>query len=196
MKLRPRGGGRLNFAKQIIFLFVIVALAGCASKSFDQPIKVEAHTDPDADFSGYKTWNFVDYQNKPDMGVLEDAELRLQLGNAIEKALTERGLTRVFESPDLDFGFHAARESIDEEQLKKWYDTQAWDLPSYQGGLSDQWQAGTLLLFLFDAKSGQMLWRSSAEAFVDKDTPEKDRKMIVERAVQLMLDKMPKQNTQ
>lgn len=186
----------MNSARQIILLVVIVALAGCASRSFDQPIKVDSQTDADADFSGYKTWNFVSYQNMQDIGVLEDAALRVQLGTEIEKALTERGLTRVFESPDLEFGFHAAKESIDEDKLKEWYDSQAWDLPNYRGGMSNQWQAGTLLLFLFDAKSGQMVWRSSAEAFVDKDTPEKDRQMIVERAVQLMLDEMPKQNTQ
>jgi hypothetical protein len=178
-------------AKRLLFLVVVVALAGCASQSYDQPIKIDSHFNPDGAYGTYETWDWVKYQNQPAEGVLADAAFRLELANMVDKALTDRGLTRVFESPDLEVGFHAATEMAGEEQLREWYDQYDWNLPAYSGASSNAWQKGALLLFVFEAESGKLLWRSSAEAIVDTSAPEKERKKLVERAIQKMLDEMP-----
>jgi hypothetical protein len=172
---------------------VAVALAGCASQSYDQPIAVTSQFNPDGAYGTYKTWDWAKYKNPPAQGVLEDASFRLELGNMVEAALKDRGLTRVFESPDLEVGFHAAGEMIGDEELKEWYDQYSWDMPRTSGAFSNAWQKGALILFVFDADNGQLLWRASAEAIVDTSAPEKDRKKLVERAIAKMLEELPKE---
>ncbi|MCK5617945.1 MAG: DUF4136 domain-containing protein [Candidatus Krumholzibacteria bacterium] len=184
------------FTKRLYVALMVIALAGCGSRSYDTHVQIDSQTHPEADFAGYKTWDFLQYNaDLTGMGVLEDADFRLQLGNTIEKAMSDRRFQRVFESPDLHVGYHAAKEAVTEAQLREWYSKQDWELPDVRSYAQDRWEKGQLLLFIFDAKTGEMLWRASAEAMGDDSMPKKDRQALVERAVQQMLDTMPKEKT-
>ncbi|MCK5406185.1 MAG: DUF4136 domain-containing protein [Candidatus Krumholzibacteria bacterium] len=184
------------FIKRLCVVLLVVPLVGCGSRSYDSHVQIDSQTHPSKDFAGYKTWDFLQYNaDLTGMGVLEDADFRLQLGNTIEKAMSDRRFQRVFESPDLHVGYHAAKEAVTEEQLREWYSKQDWELPDVRSYAQDRWEKGQLLLFIFDAKTGEMLWRASAEAMGDDSMPKKDRQALVERAVQQMLDTMPKEKT-
>ena len=178
--------------KRIVLLALVAALAGCGSRTYDDPIKITSQFNPDATYGSYRTWDFSKNWKPPEEGVLSDAAFRLELATMVEDALKQYELVRVFENPDLDVGFYVASDYITDDELQEWYVSGDWNMPSYRGAQQDAWQKGALILLVFEAKSGQMIWRSSAEAIVDTNTPEKQRKELVTRAIRLMLEELPK----
>jgi hypothetical protein len=180
-------------AKRIFLLMLAAALAGCGSRTYDDPIKVTSHFNPAGAYGTYKTWGFANYKNSPQEGVLSDASFRLELANMIEAALKQYELVRAFENPDLEVGFHVAADYITEDELQDWFDSGDWDMPVYRGIRQNEWQKGSLILMVFEAKTGQLLWRSTAEAIVDQSAPEDQRRQLVERAIKLMLEELPKE---
>jgi len=180
--------------KRLVLLVLITALSGCASSNYDEPIKVTSQFNPDAAYGSYRTWDFSKNWKPPEEGVLSDAAFRLELGNMIEDALKQQyEMVRVFENPDLDVGVYVAADNITDDELKEWYTSGDWDMPAYRGASQDAWQKGSLILLVFEAKSGQMIWRSSAEALIDQSVPEDQRREVVRRALNLMLEELPKQ---
>jgi hypothetical protein len=176
----------------MILSVLVFAAVGCSKTTYEEPIKINSQFNPDGDYDDYKTWNFVDYGDRQiDVPVLEDAAFRLQLANLIEQAMSDRGFQRVFESSDLNVGYHAAKGLMTGEQLKEWYSDYDWYSPAARGASQKNWEKGSLLLFVFDAKSGQMIWQASADAVIDENLSEKERQKTAERAVKMMLEKMP-----
>jgi hypothetical protein len=180
-------------AKRVVLFVLAAILAGCASGNYEVPIKVTSQFNPEGAYGTYKTWNFTNYTRMPEEGVLSDAAFRLQLANMIEAALKQYGLVRVFQNPDLDVGYFVAADEITEKQLEKWFDEDDWDMPVYRGEPVNEWKKGSLILLVFESKSGQLLWRSSAEAIIDQSAPEEERRETVKRAVTLMLEKLPRE---
>ena len=183
-------------SKRIIPLVLVAFLAGCSS-TYDDPIKVTSQFNPDVVYGAYRTWNFSKNWQPPQTGVLSDASFRLELANMIEDALKQQyNLVRVFENPDLEVGVYVTAEQVTDDELKKWYTTGDWNMPKYWEDNQDEWQAGTLMLMVFDSKTGQMIWRSSAEAIVSTSTPEDERREVVKRAVTMMLEKLPREKAE
>jgi hypothetical protein len=180
--------------KRLVLLALVVALAGCGSRNYDDPIKVTSQFNPDAAYASFKTWDFSKNWKPPEEGVLSDASFRLELANMIEEALKQYELVRVLENPDLDIGFYVAGDYITDDELQDWYDSGEWNMPSYRGAHQDSWVKGSLILLAFESKTGQMVWRSSAEAIVDQSAPEDQRREIVRRAIKMMLEELPKEN--
>jgi hypothetical protein len=178
----------------MILLILVIALSGCGTRTYDDPIKVTSQFNPDASYGEYRTWNFSKNWKPPQDGVLSDAAFRLELANMVEEALKQYELVRVFENPDLDVGFYVAADNISDDELDDWYDSGEWNMPSYRGARQDSWRKGSLILLVFESESGQMIWRSSAEAIVDQSAPEDTRREIVRRAIKMMLDDLPKEN--
>jgi hypothetical protein len=183
-------------AKRLVLFALIVAVAGCGSKNYDDPIKVTSQFNPDAAYGQFKTWDFSKNFKPPEEGALSDASFRLELATMIEEALKKRDLVRVFENPDLDIGVYVASESISENELQEWYLSGDWDMPKYHGRQKDFWQKGDLILMAFESKSGQMIWRASAEAIVDESATVDQRRDLVRRAVEEILAELPKENQQ
>jgi hypothetical protein len=179
--------------KRLVLLAVLLALVGCGSRNYDDPIKVTSQFNPDAAYAAFKTWDFSKNWKPPEDGVLADASFRLELANMVEEALKQYDLVRVFENPDLEIGFYVAADNITDDELQDWYDSGEWNMPSYRGARQDSWVKGSLILLAFEAKTGQMVWRSSAEAIVDQSAPDKKRKEVVTRAIKLMLEELPKE---
>jgi hypothetical protein len=181
-------------AKSLILLVLVVALTGCGTRTYDDPIKVTSQYNPDAAYGSYRTWDFSKNWKPPQEGALSDAAFRLELADMITEALKQYDLVRVFENPDLDVGVHVAADNISDDELQEWYVSGDWNMPSYRGARQDSWRKGSLILLVFESKSGQMIWRSSAEAIVDQSAPEDTRKEIVRRALTMMLEDLPKES--
>lgn len=180
-------------AKRMILLILVIALSGCGTRTYDDPIKVTSQFNPEASYDTYRTWDFSKNWKPPQDGVLSDAAFRLELASMVEEALKQYELVRVFENPDLDVGFYVAADNISDDELQEWYDSGDWNMPTYRGAQQGSWRKGSLILLVFESESGQMIWRSAAEAIVDQSTPEKQRQEIVRRAITLMLEELPKE---
>ena len=186
----------MKIAKYLLISLLMIALVGCASTSGVAPIKVVTQFNSEADYSVYKTWDFASYQSNSGIPLLEDKKLRAHIITSITDALAARGLTKVSGSPDLRVGYLAATEYIDEQQLEQLYDGFDWEISHFSGYDQKYWNKAALVLLVFDAKSGQLLWRGSAESVVVDDLKDRHRLDRIKKAVAMILDEMPERKQQ
>lgn len=182
----------MRTAKWVLILVAIGLLAGCSSKSFESRLHVESTFNPDGDFDNYFTYAWVDYQT--DEMLIKDPATRKNVVDAIEKELNERGLKYDAESPDLMIGYHGATErKLDEAVVQTYYDEDSYALDTTPGKHIDSWEVGTLMIMIFDAKTGMLLWRASAQAELDeKNVSRSEQRRRLELAVDRMLETMPR----
>jgi hypothetical protein len=169
-----------------------LASGGCTSKSFESRLNVDSTFNPDGDFDNYFTYAWVDYQS--DEMLIKDATTRKNVVDAIEKELNERGLEYNAESPDLMIGYHGATDRVlDEAVVQTYYDEENYSLDTTPGKKIDSWEVGSLVLMIFDAKTGMLIWRASAQAELDeKQVSRSEQRRRLELAVDKMLETMPR----
>jgi hypothetical protein len=185
------GGNHMALAKWLFVLLVVLALAGCTSKSFESRVNVESYLNPDGNYGTYRTYGWVDYGT--DQRVIEDGTTRERVIAAVEQAMESRGLKRDMMAPDLLIGYHGAVErQLDEVQVQSYYDESDYELAREPGKKIDSWEVGTLMLLVFDAKSGMMLWKATAQAELDeKRVSQKEQRDRITYAVNKMLETLP-----
>ena len=181
---------------QLLLILLMIAMIGCASSVSVAPIKVSSQFNSEADYSGYKTWDFASYRANSGIPLLTDKDMRKHITTSITEALAARGLTRVSRDPDIQVGYLAAIEYIDEQQLEQLYDGFDWETSHFSGDDQKHWNKAALVLLLFDAKSGQLLWRASAESVVIEDLKTSHRQERIKEAVKMILDEMPTKRQQ
>lgn len=181
----------MAFAKRLAILVSIVAIIGCTSHSFESRLNVESYFNPDGNYGSYRTYGWVDYGT--DMRVIEDGTTRERVVSAVEKAMEDRGLKRDQMAPDLLIGYHGATErQMDNVQVQSYYSDTDYEMAREPGKTIDSWEVGTLMLMVFDAKDGMMLWKATAQAELDeKRVSQKEQRERIELAVQKMLDTLP-----
>lgn len=181
----------MALAKRLFVLIVVLALAGCTSHSFESRVNVESYFNPDGNYGTYKTYGWVDYGT--DQRVIEDGTTRERVVSAVEQAMEARGLKKDMMAPDLLIGYHGATErKMDEVEVQSYYDDSDYQLAREPGKSIDSWDVGTLMLMVFDAKSGMMLWKATAQAELDeKRVSQQEQRKRIEYAVQQMLETLP-----
>ena len=186
----------------LLIAVFLTTMVGCTSKSdeiqriVDSPITVEADYEPGTDFSVYKTWNWIPAPQMPgqdprtgDLEVTEDIKV------AVDGEMFSRGYKRVASGYDLIANYHLAVEDVDAAYINEYYGGQypqyKMDMPGTQDD-KDKWREGTLILFFFDAKNGQLVWRGSAQAEVTggEATPQQ-RETRIQKAVKMMFEAVP-----
>ena len=175
-------------------LIVSAALVGCTSKSFESRLNVESSFNPDAPYESYKTFDWAPYSGQETgLGVLDDQQVRTDLRRMIEEELTSRGLKWVTIAPDLLVGYHAAVEAkIDEAVIEGYYDEQNMEAFGDFASRGAGYEEGSLVLMIFDARTGKMLWRATAQAEVDQKATKRQQKERLKIAVRKMLETMPR----
>jgi len=168
---------------------LVITVVGCTS--FEKELKVESTLNPDGNYGNYNTYGWVNYNT--DQIIIKDPQTRGRVVEAIEDALKAKGLTYDANSPDLLVGYHGAVEQkLDEERLGVYYDQSNMELDSdSKFNKIDTWDVGTLVLLIFDAKNGMMLWQASAQAELNERSNESDKKKNIQTAVRLMLETLP-----
>jgi hypothetical protein len=185
----------------LLMVVLLAVLVGCTTKSgevkriVDSPIAVEANFEPGTDFSVYKTWNWIPAPQVPGQDPRTgDLDVTQDIQHAVGAEMFSRGYKRVDSAYDLIANFHLAVEDIDAAYINSVYDGQYPDYKMDMTGTADdnaKWQEGTLIIFFFDAKNGQLVWRGSAQAEVtDEATPEQ-REQRIAKAVKMMLEAIP-----
>lgn len=181
----------MKLAKIFVVMGLVALVAGCTSRSIENRLNVESTLNPEGNYGNYRTYSWVNYNT--DQVIIRDPQTRAQVVEAIESVLQSRGLTYDPKNPDLMVGYHGAVErKLDEEALASYYDETSYSLDSdAKFNKIDSWEVGTLVLMVFDAKDGTMLWQASAQAELDEKASPAQQKQNVKKAVQAMLETFP-----
>jgi hypothetical protein len=157
---------------------VALAAAGCVTMS------VSSHLQPGVNFSQYRTWDWGPADNLPmgDPRLDNNTIFKDRLLGAVEKAFAARGFERAAAgaTPDMLMHYHAnvsQRIQIDEPE------NCAVDCrPSIV-----EYDQGTLVLDLMEARSGKLLWRAWAQDSVQGVI---DNQAVMERQIDEAVAKM------
>ena len=197
-------------ARRVLIALVTVTLGACSwgadapPRVQDMPpIHVETDVDSATNFATYSTWNWVPGLDKATGDPRVDSrEVRVRIGTAVQEELFKRGFAKVDGTADLMLSGYLTLDNITQDVLEQYYEGE--NLPTTDAtpervmsnerlGSTVTVEAGTLILFLIDAKSGQVVYRSTAQAQI-VDNPQMTDKMRDERvaeAVKMMFEKLP-----
>jgi len=182
---------------------LLATVLGCGSKNkeieriIESPIDYHSHLSPQAEMSRYSTWDWLSPlvdDESIDKQQIEEG-VRLAVESAVDFRMKDRGYRRVVSSPDIVVNYHVAGQDIDADYIKKMYDGK-YD-PKYRLNFDgprsarNKWQEGSLIMFIFDSDTGQMIWRSSAKAEVTDDAPLDRRVERLNEAIKMMFSSFP-----
>lgn len=166
-----------------------VAVVGCATT-----MTVSSNVRDGLDIASYRTydWSPADALPTGDARLEEDPVFQDQLQGAVEKQLAIRGITLSDSgTPDLLIHYHANIDTrIDVNRTEREY--------GYcQGVDCDSWvieyEAGTLVLDVIDARTNQLLWRGWAQDSVADALGNEDRMaQTINEAVTRMMARFPR----
>ncbi len=190
--------------RPILAVLSLALLTGCgASKQdevqrvLDSPIEVESQFEPGTDFSRYQTWNWIPTTHLPGQDPRSnDSEIANAIQEAVDSEMFVRGYKKVDTGFHLIANFFAATEQVDRAYLEQHYQGHYPQYKIDMTGKQDDnatWKEGTLVLFLFDATTGQLVWQASAEAEVTLDSTPAQKGTRINKAVKMMLASLPKQ---
>ncbi len=172
--------------KRLIALVIIVVALGTVAAQ-----KVKVNADPSANLAAYKTYQW-DKPLPPGNPIVQAAII-----NAIEQALSAKGLTKVEAGGDVTVVYFAATNSDIQIGYPTWSHAMGSGASSGNAVGSQSWPVnkGTLVIDLVDGKSKSSVWRASATQIL-KDGPSgnaaKDAKRV-EEPIKKSVDKMFKQ---
>ena len=176
---------------RMICMFAVICLvAGCGSS-----IQIDNDYDPDANFSSYKTYDWIPQQatatGNAQQAEISNTLLDKRIKEAVNLQLSREGVTRSSNSPDLLVAYHAGIENkVDVTDWGYSYGSYYYGYPRRDVTVY-QYQKGTLIVDLIEASSQELVWRGSAQAtLLDNPTPEKVAERI-NSAVGKMFNKYP-----
>ena len=184
-------------------LCLLVIVVGCGSKNkeidriIESPIDYYSHLSPKADMSRYETWDWLSPlvdDEALDKQQIEEG-LRLALETSVDVRMKDRDYRRVVSSPDMVVNYHVAGRDIDAAYIREMYEG-TYD-PRYRKnfdgprGSRDSWKEGAVIIFIFDAATGDLVWQSSATAEVTGDAPLERRTERLDKAVKIMFTSFP-----
>ena len=185
------------------FLLLLGLLAGCASS-----VAVNTDFDRSANFTRYTTFNW--YQSVPaarrDSVYKYDTFLDKYIKEAVEANLTSKGLRLTTTNPDLLVAYDV--KVVTRQEVRPdygyypgwygpgWYGYGWWYGYRYNYGYSrfgapmyiDQYQDGTIIIDLVDAKENELIWRGHGQMQVGSTNVSQGE---VNRIVAKILDKYP-----
>jgi phage major head subunit gpT-like protein len=186
-----------------LLILAAVLLAGCTAtkmssseKIYETPIAVDAHYEEGIDFSQYKTWTWIPSAgNATGSDRLDDPEFRDVVGTAVQKELYARGYAKTSENPDLVVNGFVSVQKIDKKYIEENFD--GVYTPDYHAALPEggsdksSWEEGTLMLFIYDASKGQVVWYGTAQTETAKHAVDGMWQKRVADIVAQLLDSLP-----
>jgi Domain of unknown function (DUF4136) len=175
---------------------VWLALVSAAGWIACSGVRVTTDYDPSADFSGVRSYAWLDEQSgvegdRPDVASLLDRRVR----GAIETELQGKGIARVDRSAaKVLVTYHLGVEKkLDVNTINSGY---GYGRYGRYGGIHStttvtEYQEGTLLIDLVDPTSKQLVWRGAGQARIREYSTPEEREQRVGEAVKLILEKFP-----
>lgn len=186
-----------RFDVRILCLAVLVAAAlvatGCSS------ISVKQDFDTQADFVVYRTYAWIQ-QPTTAIGSAKAAQqmntlLDKRIKDAVNTQLAAKGMTLVAENPDALVIYHTGIDNKIEVQDYGYtyprYGYGGW----YGGGQVDvyEYNEGTLIVDLIDAKSDQLVWRGTATKVIDETASAQEREANLNEVIGKLFAQYPPQ---
>jgi hypothetical protein len=154
---------------------------------------VHYNYDRGANFSAFKTYQWVDIQG----GAVPDQLVDQAIRRAIDEQLAQKGLTKVEKNADLYIGYRAG---INLEKGLNLYGTgspraggpwDSWGTGSVYGQTSTI-PVGMLVLDIYDPGRKQLVWRGDASKTIDlKKDPDKNYKNLQKTVAKLLKNYPP-----
>lgn len=165
----------------------IAVTVGCASMS------VSSHVEPGLDISPYHTFNWAppDALPTPDPRLQNNPFYKDHIEGAVERGLAARGFTLNTQSPDLLIHYHAVIDRrIDVNRVDQ---ERGYCFDDNCQGRVFEYEAGTLVLDVVDAKTQRVIWRGWAQNTLEGVLDNEDRMAAqIEEGVRRMLARFPR----
>jgi uncharacterized protein DUF4136 len=163
------------------------ALAACAAT-----MTVSSHVERGLDFSRYRSfaWGPADALPTGDPRLDQNAFFKDHVQGAVERQLAQRGLQLASGDADLLIHYHAnITRRIDPNQADRAYGYYA---PGEAPPGQIDYEAGTLVLDIVDARTNRLVWRGWAQNGVEDMLRDPDRMArTIDQAVTRMLQRLP-----
>lgn len=164
-----------NLIRMMVGLTIAGVAAGCASA-----MTAGSYVRPQLTVAAYHSfaWGPADALPTGDARLDDNAQFRDTFEGAVEKALAARGFVHADTAPDLYLHYHASIDRrIDVDRTERAY--------GYcHGSGCDPWvieyEAGTIVLDVIDARTQELIWRGWAQDSVEPILSRRDR--LVEKA--------------
>ena len=183
----------MNMAKQVVTLVAAASLFGCATMA------VTSDHDPNANFTGLKTYTWLpkpegDGADPQHGNPLMDAYIR----KSIENALAAKGYTPVSGTADFQIGYHASRADKQSVQAvntyygygRGWYGP-GMMAPRVATTQVYEYVEGTLIIDIVDPAARKLIWRGSAQAELNRNPSTEEKQHNVDAAVEKILKQFP-----
>ena len=167
-------------------------------------MEVQVDYDPESDFSGLKTYDWIPGPRKPtgDPRIDDNTILERRIRRAVESELNAKGFQKSSESADFWLAYHV---TLDKHQSVTtlnsyhgygpgwgWnYRAEPWASRRRGQAVVFEYEAGTLLLDVVDPDGRDLLWRGSATDEVNFSATPAAREEQINEAVRRMLAKFP-----
>jgi len=170
----------------VLMAALVVAGTGCSS------ITVNHDFDSTANFGMYKTYGWLlepvaavgDARAAQQMNTLLDKRIR----TAVDQQLAAKGMMLVTEDPDAQVVYHLG---IDKEiDVQSWgYTYPRYPYGAWHGGRVDvyEYNVGTLIVDIIDAKSDQLIWRGTATKVIDESATAGEREANLNEVIAKIL---------
>jgi hypothetical protein len=176
-----------HFLKLAVLLSVSMFTSACATT-----MTVSSHLERGLNFSQYRTydWGPADAFPTGDPRLDQNAFFKDHVEGAVERQLAKRGLELVATGPaDLLVHYHAnISKRIDANRVDRTYGyCNAGDCPA-----DVEYEAGTLVVDIIDARTNRLIWRGWAQNSVEGTLRDPDTMAeTIEAAVSRMLQQLP-----
>lgn len=178
----------------ILSILIVGALTSCST------IKVVTDVDKTIDFSQYKTYNFLGWQDGSDK-LLSDLDKR-RLRDAFINEFKSRGLELVKENGDLAITlFIVLDQKTTTTAYTNYYGGGYGGYHRYRGGWGygyasttyseNDYTEGTLVLDAFDGKTKDQVWQAIAKGTVDENPQNRDKS--IPKSVAALMKEFPVQ---
>jgi hypothetical protein len=171
-------------------LALAIGLAGCSG------LAVQSDWDPEADFSGFRSWAWIASSNEVSgHPLLKSPLLHERVRRAVEAELAARGYALVAaDQADFRVGYHMSLDQkLDVYTIDRVYGYGRWGGFTYPETYVQEYQEGTLILDFVDARRGNLAWRGWASKPIYEQPSPEESETNVREAVAAILDRFPPQ---
>ena len=184
----------------IFALLILSVLAGCNS------MKVTTEQTDTYHFESIKTYQWVEGPEE----VLDDADTYINIQKALNTQLVKRGFKQVLDAADADIQV-AYYLKLKEQQEYAAISNQ--DEPAFSGGLvysrdNKSWsykerepdiivyavEIGTLTVLVYDADTGERIWRGKLRTHIDRSLPDEQRLNLIQDAAEKLIARLPSES--
>ena len=179
--------GRFRSSTGALLVAIATAVAGCA------PMRVSAHVDSHVDFTKLKTfaWGPADALPAGDPRLDASGFFQDHMQGAVERQMLLKGYAHAGEhdTPDLRIHFHAVirdRLNVDAFDARRGFCSGACVTPV------NEFQEGTLIVDVMDARSNRLIWRGWAQESLGNTLESQDKLVTrIDRAVHGLMRALP-----